>query len=231
MASDGSFGITVPSSDVKVLGEEIYVVKATVADKAGNIANDTEDFTVDLTPPSVVVDPIDYVNAQEHGDPLVVTGIATGVDVGTPVVVELNGKEYPTTVKADGTFEVTIPGTDVTNLVDGQDYVVTATVEDKAGNEVSDNEEFTVDTTVPTITLNTISTDGYINADEYTSPLVITGKTTDVEDGQVVSVNFQGKEYTAVVKNNLFSVEVPASEVMQLKKVIKQVMQQIQVVM
>ncbi len=47
VASDGSFGITIPKEDVQLLSEQEYVATANVSDKAGNDAvADTENFFV-----------------------------------------------------------------------------------------------------------------------------------------------------------------------------------------
>ena len=100
--------------------------------------------------------------------------------------------------------------------VDGSMLTVTASLTaDDVGNppativEISDSA--TIDTTAPTITLDEIS-DNYINALESGEDLTISG-TTDAEDGQNVTINFNGTNYTATVAAGVFSATVPVADV------------------
>nr|WP_232621373.1 Ig-like domain-containing protein [Vibrio vulnificus] len=52
-----------------------------------------------------------------------------------------------------------------------------------------------------------------MNAAESDDPLTISGTTTNVENGQTVTVTIDGKEYTTTVTDNAWSLEVPASAV------------------
>nr|WP_232621372.1 Ig-like domain-containing protein [Vibrio vulnificus] len=58
-----------------------------------------------------------------------------------------------------------------------------------------------------------IAGDDIINAAESDDPLTISGTTTNVENGQTVTVTIDGKEYTTTVTDNAWSLEVPASAV------------------
>jgi hypothetical protein len=69
-----------------------------------------------------------------------------------------------------------------------------------------------IDTIAPTVSIDAISTDNVINAQEHGQPLVITGK-TDAENGQTVHVDVNGKDHTAVATNGHFTTTVPATEV------------------
>ena len=83
-------------------------------------------------------------------------------------------------------------------------------IADVAGHIATDVADVTVDTSAG-ITLDEIS-DNYINAVEQGSDLSITGSTIGVEDGQSVTVNFNGQNYTGTVSGGVFTVTFPAAE-------------------
>ncbi len=148
---------------------------------------------------------------------MLITGITTGVEAGQTVTISLNGEDYRTIVKSDGTFEFTVAANKVGELVDGI-VEVSVKVKDVAGNEVSDTEDFTVDTNVGRISLDDISEDGYINATDSEEPLVITGTTSGIEPGQTVTVSLNGKDYLTTVKpDGSYEVTVPLEDVKALE--------------
>ncbi|MBQ0740665.1 hypothetical protein J9332_40955, partial [Aquimarina celericrescens] len=78
---------------------------------------------------------------------------------------------------------------DISGLDDGN-ITVTADVTGLALNPATDNEPTTLDTTAPTIVITTpIEIDDIVNASEA-GDVSISGTTTDVEDGQTVTVTF-----------------------------------------
>ena len=76
----------------------------------------------------------------------------------------------------------------------------------------SDGTIFT-ETDNPTITLDTISNDDYINATEAGSDLIITGTTKHIEDDQTVTVTLNGNTYTGTVSSNAFSITIPSAAI------------------
>ena len=67
---------------------------------------------------------------------------------------------------------------------------------DAAGNTVSSGSQtIGVDTTAPTLSVDTLAQDNIINAAEHNQPLTLTGK-TDAEAGQIVTVTLNGKTIT-----------------------------------
>ncbi|WP_010520030.1 outer membrane adhesin-like protein, partial [Croceivirga radicis] len=78
---------------------------------------------------------------------------------------------------------------DISGLDNGT-ITVTADVTDVAGNPATDNDPITLDNTVPTIDITTpIEGDNIVNASED-NDVTVSGTTTDVEDGQIVTVTF-----------------------------------------
>ncbi|VDZ04878.1 adhesin for cattle intestine colonization [Escherichia coli] len=101
--------MNVPATDLSGLTASSYTVTATVSDKAGNPASADHALAVDVTAPDLTINTIagdDIINAIEHGQALVVSGTSTGAAAGDVVTVNLNGKNYTTTLDASGNWSV-----------------------------------------------------------------------------------------------------------------------------
>ena len=61
----------------------------------------------------------------------------------------------------------------------------------------------------PTLSINSIAGDDIINASEDDAPVLINGSTRWVEDGAQLNLSLNGKNYTALVNNNSWSITVP----------------------
>ncbi|EGE7005682.1 Ig-like domain-containing protein, partial [Escherichia coli] len=154
----------------------------------------------------------DILNAAEAGNPLTISGSSTA-EAGQTVTVTLNGVTYSGSVQADGSWSVSLPTADLSNLTASQ-YTVSASVSDKAGNPASANHGLAVDLTVPVLTINTVSGDDIINAAEHGQALVISGSSTGGEAGDVITVTLNSKTYTTMLDaSGNWSVGVPAADV------------------
>lgn len=152
----------------------------------------------------------DILNAAEAKSDLTVSGTSTA-EAGQTVTVSLNGKDYTTTVSADGSWTLNVPAADLAGLTDGS-VTVTASVSDKAGNPASVGHNLTVDVTVPAVTINTIAGDDVINVAEHSQAHVISGTATGAAAGDKVTVTIGGQTYTTVLDAaGNWSVGVPAS--------------------
>ncbi|WP_421522818.1 Ig-like domain-containing protein [Neisseria yangbaofengii] len=195
---DGSFEVEVPNE----LPEGPVKVTAEVEDPAGNKGQASDEGTIDTTAPVITVDVPEAGNdttptvtgTTDAPEGTVVTVTVTDANGGTQVVT--------TTVKGDGSFEVEVPN----ELPEGP-VKVTAEVEDPAGNKGQASDEGTIDTTAEiTVEAPDLSNDN--------TPL-ITGTTTDVEEGQVVTLtitdaNCKAQVVTTTVKaDGTYEVEVP----------------------
>ncbi|GAA3987356.1 hypothetical protein GCM10022279_07960 [Comamonas faecalis] len=170
---------------------------------------------------SITIDPItgdDVINAEEAGKPVTITGTVGGdVKPGDTVTVTINGKDYTTTVQPDLSWSVEVPGSE---LVDDPDHKIEASVTttDDAGNSATADADrgYDVDTDAPqaSITIDPITGDDVINAEEAGKPVTITGTVGgDAKPGDTVIVTINGKDYTTTVQPDLsWSVEVPGSE-------------------
>ncbi|EHQ6244188.1 Ig-like domain-containing protein [Escherichia coli] len=215
VAGDGSWTTTVPAADLSVLRDGDATVQASVSTINGNTASATHAYSVDATAPTLAINTIatdDILNAAEAGNPLTISGSSTA-EAGQTVTVTLNGVTYSGSVQADGSWSVSLPTADLSNLTASQ-YTVSASVSDKAGNPASTNHGLAVDLTVPVLTINTVSGDDIINAAEHGQALVISGSSTGGEAGDVITVTLNSKTYTTMLDaSGNWSVGVPAADV------------------
>ncbi|HHA1762992.1 TPA: Ig-like domain-containing protein, partial [Enterobacter cloacae subsp. dissolvens] len=213
--ASGNWTATVPSADLGSLKDGDASVQVSVTNVNGNSASAGREYSVDATAPTVSIEIVsdnNIINAAEAQQDLVVNGV-TNAEAGQTVTVTLNGVDYTTTVQANGSWSVTVPSADVGAITDGN-YTISAAVSDKAGNPASADRDVLVDTTVPQLTINTVSDDDVINSAEHAQALIVTGSVTGAAAGDVVTVTLNGKSYTATLDaSGNWSVGVPAADV------------------
>ena len=73
----------------------------------------------------------------------------------------------------------------------------------------------TVDTAAPVLTISTVAADDVINAIEKGEALTVSG-TSSGADGSTVTLNLNGKDYSASVSGGAWTLNVPAADVAQL---------------
>ncbi|MBY6311612.1 Ig-like domain-containing protein, partial [Alcaligenes faecalis] len=222
--ADGkTWNVDVPGTE---LAQDSNVhAKVETEDAAGNPASAEADrgygVDTDLPEAAITIDTIagdDVINKAESESDVTITGtVGKDVKAGDPVTVTVNGKDYTTTVNADGkTWNVDVPGTEL-----AQDSNVHAKVEteDAAGNPASAEADrgYGVDTDLPeaAITIDTIAGDDVINKAESESDVTITGTVgKDVKAGDTVTVTVNGKDYTTTVNadGKTWNVDVPGAE-------------------
>ena len=169
---NGNFSAEVLSA----LAEGNYSVTATAVDENGNTASVTENGgSIDTTAPSLS---LDAVGSGNDSTPTLSgsTDLPEGSVVSLTVVDSAgNTQTINTLVDANGNFSVDVPQ----ELADG-DFTVTATAEDEAGNEASDNATGNINTNAPTLVL-----DGQGETNDSTP--VISG-TTSLPEGSTVTL-------------------------------------------
>nr|WP_316370669.1 Ig-like domain-containing protein [Enterobacter cloacae] len=218
--SDLTWSVNVPESDLTALGNGELTVSASVTNNVGNSGSAERDIAIDANLPGLRVDTVagdDVINTIEHGQNLIITGSSDGLTPGTGLTVTVNGKTYPATVLADGSWSAAVPAADVGALAAG---TVTVTVEGQssAGNPVSISHDVTVDLASVAISIDAIATDDVINAAEKGADLVLSGNTSNVEANQTVTITFGGKSYTATVgTDGKWTATVPAADLAGLK--------------
>ncbi|MBQ4799527.1 retention module-containing protein, partial [Pseudoalteromonas sp. MMG006] len=198
--ADGSWSIEATNELVE--GE--FSVVATVTDAAGNTASASEIGEIDLTDPTITINPIDDTNDTTPS----VTGSVVDVPQGTEitlVVTDSNGNEQTLTAvtNADGSYSANI----LNELSEG-DFTVTASVSDEAGNSSTATVTGTIDLIPPSVTIDTLG-------DNNDTTPAITGSTQGLPAGSVVTVivtDSTGAEQqfvTAINGDGTWSVDVP----------------------
>ncbi|WP_283130577.1 Ig-like domain-containing protein [Enterovibrio norvegicus] len=182
-----------------------------VPEATGGVGEDelTDGVDVLVTPPTGTLpgDTITVTVTQPDGSTTdVTTTVPDGWTGGTPVPVVVSPEDL---------------GGTGGELPDEGDYTITSTVTDSAGNTSTPSEEtgFTVDITAPDsssthLTINTISADNIVNAQESKESINVTGTVTgEFNAGDQVTVSVNGNDFTGNVSpSGQFSIAVPGDQ-------------------
>jgi len=226
---DGGFSYAIAAGIFAGYEDGTYEVSAeVVADLAGNIASDTQSVVLDR----VLSDDNDNYDNGVEGSLVSIDTISedTGVDNNDFITSDA-------TLLIQGTFdnevgnhlEVSVDGVVYNVEIDGQDWsldlqntslsngdhTIVATISDEAGNTQSVEQNVTIDTTpasADAIVLDEIS-NNYINGSEIGETLEISGSVgSGSENGDSVSIEFNGQIYNTTIEEGRFSVEVPSED-------------------
>ncbi|HAW0342639.1 TPA: Ig-like domain-containing protein [Escherichia coli] len=212
--ASGNWSVGVPAADVTALGSGAQTITASVSDRAGNSDDASRTVTVSLSAPVISINTIagdDVINATEKGSDLMLSG-TSDQPAGTAITVTLNGQNYSATTDASGNWSVTVPASAVSALGEAT-YSVTASVTNAQGNSSTASHNVQVNTALPGVTINPVTTDDIINAAEAGSAQTISGQVTGAAAGSTVTVELGGKTYTATVQADLsWNVSVPAAD-------------------
>ncbi|MEA2348819.1 MAG: hypothetical protein QOG62_2606 [Thermoleophilaceae bacterium] len=167
-----------------ILANGTYPVGASVTDGAGNAGSATQELTVDTVLPVVTLDhgPVFATN-----DPTPTISGTSDVAVDTVVHVTVGSQELRALVHSDGTWNRRPAA-----LTDGP-HTVTASVLDPAGNEGTDTQELTIDTTAPALQI----TGGATALTNDPTPEI--SGTAGVEPGTPVTVTLADETLTGLV--------------------------------
>ncbi|WP_235319710.1 retention module-containing protein [Pectobacterium fontis] len=217
---DKTWNVNVPGSVLAANSDVSATV--TTRDPAGNIttANASHTYGVDTVAPmaSISIDNVtsdNVINVVESGQTIAVTGkVGNDVNAGDAVTVTVGTETYQTTVNADKTWSVNVPGS---VLATNSDVSASVTTRDTAGNVTTANANHTygVDTIAPTalIAIDNVTSDNVINAAESGQTIAVTGKVgNDVNAGDAVTVTVGTETYqTTVNADKTWNVNVPGS--------------------
>ena len=208
--ADGSWSVDVNTSDLLASGD--VQASVTTRDDNGNEATATAQSSVGQATlhVDVTIDPISgdgWINAEEAGKPTTTVSGTVGGDAkaGDVVQLEVNGNQYTATVTG-GPNGTLVWQTEVTtsDLLADPQVNGSITITDQAGNTATatDVESVQIDTDIRvTLDIDTISEDGWINAEEAEQPTTTISGTVggDAKAGDVVQLEVNGSQYTATV--------------------------------
>lgn len=218
--ADLNWQTTIPKADLTGLGDGALTIGASVTNAHGNIGQSSHEFQVDFSEPGIRFDKVagdDVINLSEHEQALVVTGTSDDLAPGSIVTLTVNTHVYQGVVAADGTWSATVKAEDVKLWNEGK-IVMTAKAQGASGNEVSIGHEVTVDLAPVSVSIDKVTDDNVLNAQELATTLTLSGSTTGVEAGQTVDIRFAGKNYSATVGDDgTWHCEVPAADMAGLR--------------
>ena len=168
-----------------------YALAITATDAAGNAVSQEVTVTVtDTTPPTITINDITADNVINSNE--VATTITGTVEADSTVKLTI-GINVRTADVSGTNWSYTLTSDDISAMGEG-DETISATATDTAGNEGTANRDITVDTVVSMLTIDDITADNIINANE-----VSTSITGSVEAGSGVKLSLGGNTRTATV--------------------------------
>ncbi|WP_233505403.1 Ig-like domain-containing protein [Pectobacterium atrosepticum] len=203
----GNWTISLPVNGLQNLPNGATTLQVSVSDAAGNSNTLTSSITVARTPPTLTTASFatdNVLNSTEVLSNQLLTGTASPSSAGQTVTATLNGKTYSGTVGSDGTWSISIPSADLSSLSDGS-YSIVTRLTDAAGNTTTTTQTIGVDASplnAPVIMVGTFASNNIIDGAEARVSQVLSGTSRNVEQGQTVTIVFNGKPYTAVVLSN-----------------------------
>ena len=183
------------------LPEGSYSVQASITDAAGNTGGATQSGTIDSLAPTLT---LDTVGATNDSTPTIsgTTNAPAGTVISISVSDGITTETFTATVQAGGSWSADVPNA----LVDGE-LTIEASVSDNAGNTTTVSETATLNTTAPSISINTL-------VDTNDTTPTING-TSDAADGTIISLTFEDSagNITTVdttVTGGVWSVDAPS---------------------
>ncbi|PLR51578.1 Ig-like domain-containing protein [Chimaeribacter arupi] len=216
--ANGSWRAEIPSqlSNMVRLGGGHADVSASSAE--GTIASDSVSILVKPAWPSLIVYPFagdSILSGPEGQATQTLSGTTHYVEAGQTVTLTLNGHTYTATVNESGEWRTSVPAAEVAALPDGAQII--ATVSNLAGQEAASYSRLTVDSSLPSLTMNPFVGDYVLSDLEALRPQTLSGTTTGIEAGQTVTLTLNYKTYSATVAaDGSFTTTVPAADLLAL---------------
>lgn len=182
-ASGGAWATTVTNP----LSDATYMVYASVTDAAGNVGQGQGTLVIDTQAPAIVVNDLTTNDTTPT-----ITGTTDAAN-GATITLVVNGQSFIGTAN-NGTWSI-----NVTDALTDDTYIVTASVQDVAGNTGSDQGTLVIDTVGPAINVHDLSTND--------NTPTITG-TTDAADGSTITLVVNGHTYTGTCSGGIWSINV-----------------------
>ncbi|ATC81525.1 Ig-like domain-containing protein [Pseudoalteromonas agarivorans] len=178
-----------------------YSVQASITDAAGNTGGATQSGTIDSLAPTLT---LDTVGATNDSTPTIsgTTNAPAGTVISISVSDGITTETFTATVQAGGSWSADVPNA----LVDGE-LTIEASVSDNAGNTTTVSETATLNTTAPSISINTL-------VDTNDTTPTING-TSDAADGTTISLTFEDSAgnittVNTTVTGGVWSVDAPS---------------------
>lgn len=216
VAADGSWSLLLPTSVLQGLGQGNQPLVITASDAAGNANTLNSQFKVDTLAPGLTVAPIatdNIINGAEAAASIAINGTST--EIGAGVKVTVGGQTYTGVVQPNGSWSLNIPAGALASLSDGT-YGVTTQIQDAAGNQTTVTQNVVLDADprlFPTLTISAFAGNNILDGAEQQVNQTVSGTTTGVETGRLVTISLNGRTYSASVDSSgHWSAQIPASD-------------------
>jgi hypothetical protein len=223
IGSNGRWQATLTAAQLATLGDGTHTLNATVSDAAGNPAPlaarsfridrliTLSDPTLDATANPALQD--GRLNASETVAGLTIAGSSDAED-GQTLLLTLGSIET-TAIVSSGQWKVELSSDQLAALPDGA-IPLTLVLADQTGNSSRIDHTLVLDR-LAQANLTPLATDGWINGNETSQPLLLNALLDGVEDGRSFTFTLTRADqsqttYTASVNNGQLALAIPATE-------------------
>lgn len=204
VTADGKWSIEVQPGDFDGVRDGQYKLSVSAVDDIGNQANTDTTLVIGTLNALININTVagdDRINAAETAANVIVSGSVLNVEAGQEVTLSVNGTDYTATVNDDLSWAVSVPSSAWAGTADGN-ITFNASVSSVEGNNAYASHDVVVDLTAPVVTINSIADDDVINSSEHGQALEVTGASSGLEGGEVITVSLNGKSYTTTVNTD-----------------------------
>lgn len=213
--ANGDWSATLASSTLTGLTNgQTYPISVKATDSVGNTDTESVNAVVQMTRPTPTIDTLfgdDILNISEAAGPVTLSGTTglTGIGQAVSVSIDLNGVIYKADVTNGGVWTVNLPAGALQGL-SGNVHALSVIATDAYGNTATIDDNFTTAFVPPTVTLTTpIFADGIVGIAEANGSQILSGTlTTGIAGTPVVHVIIGGKDFTATVTGNTWSLNL-----------------------
>lgn len=216
---DGRWSISLPSDALGMLDAGAASLVVIVTSAAGEEATQQINFTVEpATPqpdsPAITLDNIAGDNVLDNGEKTsdqTISGTTTGVENGQTVTLTLNGQSWSSAVNADGNWSIVVPATALQALPAGE-ATFAVSVSNQSGGVTTAEQVVDIAIPQPTIRVDALTDDGVLDPAEAAATQTLTGSTSNVSPGAVITLTLNDQSYSGMVDSEgTWSIELPST--------------------
>ena len=220
--NNDSVTITILASQLQALSEGANIITANVSDAAGNAATSSVSFTYDKIAPTISSITASWgalLNALKDNNDGTVVVVTSGVENGQQLTINFNLQLSLNGTVNNDSVTLAIQASQLQALDEGLN-TITANVSDATGNAAQQKSiTFTYDKTAQTISSITASWGALLNATTDNVDGTVTVKTSGVENGQQLTINFNSQlSLNGTVNNDSVTITILASQLQALSE-------------
>ncbi|QCR35526.1 hypothetical protein C1N62_05205 [Nissabacter sp. SGAir0207] len=215
---NGTWSVFLPPEALQVLSDGSAPFSVVVTDSGGNQSQASAALEVDVTAPQLTLEPVTGDNVLNQGElqqDLVLAG--TSDEPYGWISASFNGHTYTGTSDENGLWSIIIPAASLNGLAPGT-QILNVTLSDQFGNPTTLQQEVEIASNdLPLLTILPFTGDNQLLGAERSVAQMLTGTTTHVEAGQIVTVTLNGETYSATVQSDgQWSLIVPQEDLAEL---------------